>query len=344
MQVLNSSDEARTQRRETEPLSSPVIYFWSMVVFLALAGFAAAILGRQVFAAFSANPGLNGLIIGVAVVGVLLAFGQILRLRREVRWVNAFREGPTQAAAVKPPVLLSPMAGLIGNRRQGFALSPSSTRTMLDSMATRLDESRDIARYLIGLLVFLGLLGTFWGLLGTIGAITATIQSLDPGTTDAASVLSSVQEGLTAPLAGMGTAFSSSLFGLTGSMLVGFLDLQVGRAQNTFYVEVEDWLASVTDVGGDTPLGSSTMGGGSAGLDEMRLLTDKLNRIVEDQGTNPRTSAAMANLAESIQGLVQHMRSEQQMLRDFVEAQANEQRQMRTVLDRLSGVISRGKL
>lgn len=342
MQLLNSPRDETQERRATgvgaDRLSSPLVYLWSMLVFLALAAFVALILGRQVIAAFTTNPGLNGLIVGVLAVGTVLAFRQVLVLRREVRWVNAFRESAAEADRVKPPILLAPFSAMIGGRRAGLMLNTSSSRSILESIATRLDENRDVARYLIGLLVFLGLLGTFWGLLATIGSISTTIQTLDPGASDAASILNSVQQGLSAPLAGMGTAFSSSLFGLAGSMVLGFLDLQVGRAQNRFYTEIEDWLSSVTDVGADmaVPAGAAM---GAGGLEEMRLLSERLNRLVQEQGAGQRTSAAMASLAESIQGLVAHMRSEQQMLRDFVESQANEQRAMRGTLDRLSASI-----
>ena len=340
MQVLSSPQEdKRPAAIAPDRLSSPLVYLWSMLVFLALAAFLALILGRQVLSAFATNPGLNGLIIGVLAVGTLMALRQVLALRREIRWVNAFRDGAAEQERVKPPVLLAAMQALIGGRRSNLALNTASGRSILESVATRLDETRDVARYLIGLLVFLGLLGTFWGLLGTIGSISATIQSLDPSASDAGSVLNSVQAGLSGPLAGMGTAFSSSLFGLAGSMVLGFLDLQVGRAQNRFYTELEDWLSSITDVGADMvlPAGTSVTAGGT---EEMRLLSERLNRLVQDQGTGQRTSAAMAGLAESIQGLVQHMRSEQQMLRDFVENQASEQRAMRGVLDRLSSSIA----
>lgn len=343
MQVFSSpQEETRPEGFETDRLASPMVFFWSMVVFLALVGFVAAILSRQVAAAFTTNPGLNGLIAGVLGIGVLLALVQIIRLAREIRWVNAFRDGSSDFEALKDPILLAPMRALIGRRRQ-LSLSTQSMRAVLDSVATRLDETRDIARYLIGLLVFLGLLGTFWGLLGTIGSIGNTIQTLDPAGGDTASVLEALKAGLAAPLAGMGTAFSSSLFGLSGSLVLGFLDLQVGRAQNRFYTDLENWLSSVTDVGADMvlppPTGQAVAIGGS---DEMRALSEKLNRLVQDQSASPRTSAAMASLAESIQGLVQHMRSEQQMLRDFVEAQAGEQREMRTVLERLSKSIADG--
>ncbi len=323
-------------------LGSPLVFLWSMLVFLGLTGFVALILSRQVRSAFVTNPGLNGLIVGVLAVGILLGLGQIIRLAREVRWVNAFREGSGEFERMRDPVLLAPMRALIGRRRQ-LSLSTTSMRAVLDSVATRLDETRDIARYLIGLLVFLGLLGTFWGLLGTIGSIGSTIQNLDPAGGDATGVLNALKAGLAAPLAGMGTAFSSSLFGLSGSLVLGFLDLQVGRAQNRFYTELENWLSSVTDVGSDMllPPAMATVAGpaAAAGADEMRVLSDRLAKLVQDQASSPRTSMAMASLAESIQGLVQHMRSEQQLLRDFVEAQAGEQREMRVVLDRLSNAI-----
>ncbi|MEF2072964.1 flagellar motor protein MotA [Consotaella aegiceratis] len=340
MQVFSSPHDKTTRSGGFDPhrLSSPLVFLWSMLVFLALAGFVAAILWRQVSSAFVTNPGLNGLIVGVLGVGILLALVQVVRLSREVRWVNAFRDGDTEFEEMRGPVLLAPMRGLIGRRRQ-LSLSTMSLRSILDSVATRLDETRDISRYLIGLLVFLGLLGTFWGLLRTIGSIGSTIQALDPAGGDTASILDALKAGLVAPLSGMGTAFSSSLFGLSGSLILGFLDLQLGRAQNRFYTELENWLSSITDVGQDLLLGPGPVGHHRGEDDELRALTDKINRIVQEQAVSPRQSAAMASLAESIQGLVQHMRSEQQMLRDFVEAQAGEQRELRGVLDRLSRSI-----
>ncbi|KQT54429.1 flagellar motor protein MotA [Aureimonas sp. Leaf454] len=344
MKGFSSPQDGPTTRPggfDSDDLTSPMVFLWSMLVFMALAGFVAAVLGRQITTAFSTNPGLNGLIVGVLVVGVLLALIQIIRLAHEVRWVNAYRNGSDEFERMRDPVLLAPMRALIG-RRRSLALSTQSMRAVLDSVATRLDETRDIARYLTGLLVFLGLLGTFWGLLGTIGSIGDTIRTLDPGTGDTTSVLDSLKAGLSAPLAGMGTAFSSSLFGLSGSLVLGFLDLQIGRAQNRFYTELENWLSSVTDVGSDMLLPPGSIPAGPGG-EEMRMLADRLAKVVAEQGASPRTSAAMASLAESIQGLVQHMRSEQQLLRDFVETQAGEQREMRGVLERLSTAISTSK-
>ncbi|MER0237344.1 MotA/TolQ/ExbB proton channel family protein [Fulvimarina sp. MAC8] len=338
MKFFSSKTETDARPRAYDPtrLSSPMVFLWSMLVFLALVGFVVLILGRQVSQAFATNPGLNGLIVGVLFVGIILALLQVWRLSREVRWVNAYRDGDKNFNRMKDPVLLAPMRALIGSRRS-ISLSTTSMRSILDSIATRLDETRDIARYLIGLLVFLGLLGTFWGLLRTIGSIGATIQGLDPTGGDTASVLDALKAGLAAPLAGMGTAFSSSLFGLSGSLVLGFLDLQIGRAQNRFYTELENWLSSVTDVGSDMVLPPNQQGAVAAdGNEEFKRLTERLDRLVQDQSTYPKTSAAMANLAESIQGLVQHMRSEQQIMRDFVEKQADEQRELRQVLDRLA--------
>jgi len=311
-------------------LSSPQVFVLSMVIFLAIVAFIAAILTRQISAAFTTNPGLNGLILGVLIVGILLTFQQTVRLFREVRWVNSFRAG----SEVTDPVLLAPMKALL-SRSSTMALSTSSMRSMLDSIANRLDESRDIARYLTGLLVFLGLLGTFWGLLETIGSIGETIQSLDPGTGDTSSVLDALKAGLAAPLSGMGTAFSSSLFGLSGSLVLGFLDLQAGRAQTRFYTELENWLSSVTDLSSDIVVAD----GKGEKSDEIRALSERLRSMQESGGSSPRVATAMANLADGISGLVKNMRSEQQIMRDWVEAQSEEQKAMRRTLERLAETL-----
>ncbi len=333
MSFLNNLEAGETTNGfDPYKLSSPQVFLFSMLVFLAIVGFIAAILTRQITSAFSANPGLNGLIAGVLLVGILLAFGQVTRLFREVRWVNSFRVG----SEANDPVLLAPMKALL-SRAANAALSTSSMRTMLDSIATRLDESRDVLRYLVGLLVFLGLLGTFWGLLNTIGSIGDTIQSLDPGTGDASAVLEALKSGLSAPLSGMGTAFSSSLFGLSGSLILGFLDLQAGRAQTRFYTELENWLSSVTDLSSDTATSSATPRQTSS--DELKALGERLRVLQENGGSNPRVATAMANLADGISGLVKNMRNEQQIMRDWVEAQSQEQKALRTTLDRIAEAL-----
>lgn len=318
-------------------LSSPMSYFWTMVIFLILVGFAGAILFRQAHTAFLANPGLNGLILGVLLIGILLAFNHVISLRPEVRWFNSFRAAGSAEKAGREPVMLAPMRALIASSSSGV-LSTAALRSILDSIASRLDETRDTTRYLTGLLVFLGLLGTFWGLLGTIGSINTVIQGLDPGSGETADILNTLKESLSAPLTGMGTAFSSSLFGLSGSLILGFLDLQAGRAQNRFYTELENWLSSVTDVSSDFAV-AAVEGVSSGSTEELKLLSEQLVKISQEGGGTQRSTAAMANLAEGIQGLVRNMRTEQQMLRDWIEAQQEESRMLRRTLDKLSDKI-----
>jgi hypothetical protein len=329
MALFRFSTSGAVGSRDYDPyrLSSPRVFLMTMLIFLIITGFVAAILFRQLSHAFNENPGLNSLILGVLVVGVLLAIQQVGRLFREIQWVNSFRAGNETG----DPLLLAPMKELL-SRSSSTALTTSSLRSILDSLATRLDESRDTARYLIGVLIFLGLLGTFWGLLGTIASIGTTIQSLDPGSGSAADILDSLKAGLAAPLAGMGTAFSSSLLGLSGSLVLGFLDLQSGRAQNRFYTELENWLSSVTDLSSELP--GETIKGSSA--EEIRALSEKLRAVQETGGSNQRMAAAMANLADGISGLVKNMRSEQQIMRDWVEAQSDEQKELRATLDRIA--------
>lgn len=319
-------------------LTSPRVFLVVMILFLIIFGFLAAILYRQIVESFMTNPGLNGLILGVLLVGIVLALLQVLRLMPEVSWVNSFREGVAELEEKREPVLLAPMKALLGQSGANMSLTTGSMRSILDSIGTRLDESRDISRYLIGLLVFLGLLGTFWGLLGTIGSIGDTIRSLDPGSGNTNDVLDALKSGLGAPLDGMGTAFSSSLFGLAGSLVLGFLDLQAGRAQNRFYVELENWLSTVTDMNSDFAAAGNLAGGNS---EEIRAHLDQLSQNIQGGGSTQRTTAAMASLAEGIQGLVQHMRTDQQNLKAQLDAQAKQQEQMTQLMKKLDAFFER---
>ncbi len=317
--------------RDAQPLTPPRIYLIRMAVFLVLAGFIAFILYRQIWSAFMANPGLNGLILGLMGIGIILAIRQVWRLFPEVRWVNTLRQAEgglvPQAAS---PTLLAPMAALIANRSSRSALSVATTRSLLDSVGARLDESREILRYLAGLLVFLGLLGTFWGLIETVGSVGRIIASLRTGQ-DAAVLFDELKNALAGPLQGMGLSFSASLFGLAGSLVLGFLDLQAGQAQSRFYTELEDWLAiSTTDAGSELALRTG------AGGPDLTAVLNRLATTLNDSGSGRAATQAMANLAEGIQGLVQHMRAEQQMIRDWVEAQAAREKELKQVLDRLS--------
>jgi len=315
-------------------LSSPRIFLVRMVVFLILCALIVVVLSKQIWVAFLANPGLNALIIGVLLIGIALAFRQVVRLFPEVNWVNGFRLADPGLAVERPPVLLAPMAAILGDRIGRMAISQQMMRGILDSIAARLDEARDLSRYMTGLLIFLGLLGTFWGLIETVGSVGKVIEGLKVGG-DAGAIFDSLKEGLAAPLSGMGISFSSSLFGLAGSLVLGFLDLQTSQAQNRFYTDLEDWLSTtVHDLGGTVEGAAPAVGAAPSG--ELRLAIERLREAITDGGSNRASTTAMANLAEAIQGLVQHMRTEQQMIRDWVDGQAEQHREIRRLLEILA--------
>jgi len=322
--------------RDIDPfkLSSPRIFLIRMLVFLILCALLVVVLYRQIWAAFLANPGLNALIVGVLLIGIALSFRQVIRLYPEVNWVNGFRLADPGLAVERAPVLLAPMAALLGDRAGRMAISAQIMRGILDSIAARLDEARDISRYMTGLLVFLGLLGTFWGLIETVGSVGSVISKLNVGG-DAGSVFDSLKEGLAAPLGGMGISFSSSLFGLAGSLVLGFLDLQMSQAQNRFYTDLEDWLSTtVRDLGIDADARGAA-GAAPTGA-EIRMALERLRETIAGTGSSKEATNAMANLAESIQGLVRHMRTEQQMIRDWADSQAEQQREIKQLLERLA--------
>ena len=310
-------------------LSSPRVFLLRMLVFVVLCGLIAFLLQKQIQVAFMANPGLNGLIIGVLVIGIILSLRQVIRLYPEIAWVNNFRLADPGLTVERPPVLLAPMAAILGSRVGRMAVSAQLMRSMLDSIATRLDEARDISRYMTGLLVFLGLLGTFWGLIETVSSVGQVIQNLNVGS-DAAGMFDGLRSGLAAPLGGMGIAFSSSLFGLAGSLVLGFLDLQSSQAQNRFYTELEDWLSTTVYDQIADPI-AAAVGPGFSG--EIRGAIERLKDAINDTGSGKAATDAMANLAEAIQGLVHHMRGEQQMIRDWVDSQSEQHREIRKLLD-----------
>ncbi|HMI16556.1 MAG TPA: flagellar motor protein MotA [Bradyrhizobium sp.] len=325
---MPSSPPARSAMEvELNKLSSPRIFLVRMLVFLVLCALVMVVLYKQLVVAFFANPGLNALIGAVLLIGTILSFRQVLRLYPEVAWVNNFRISDPGLAVARHPKLLAPMAAILGGERTGrMTMSQQTMRHLLDSIATRLDEARDISRYMTGLLVFLGLLGTFWGLIETVGSVGKVIDGLKVGG-DAGALFDTLKEGLAAPLGGMGISFSSSLFGLAGSLILGFLDLQSSQAQNRFYTDLEDWLAStVREYSGE-----STAGGG-----ELQHAIERLRSTMEEGGGNRGTTAAMANLAEAIQGLVAHMRNEQQMIREWADGQGEQNREIKKLLERIA--------
>lgn len=324
-------------------LSRPQVFVWRMFLFVVLAAFIGAILYSHIVPAFMANPGLNGLILGVLFVGIIYVFQQVLRLYPEIRWVNSFRISDPGLATERPPVMLAPMAAMLRRRQGQAAVSPVVMRSILDSIASRLEESRDTTRYLIGLLIFLGLLGTFWGLLQTIQSVGLTISTLRADGSESAMIFEELKSGLEAPLKGMGTAFSSSLFGLAGSLILGFLDLQASQAQNRFYNELEEWLSGITEL---APEAVTAMHGTPAQLrfallDMQRSITDLGDKIERTSGANG-SEEAILELSKGIDRLVKQMRAEQKIVREWVDEQAQQQSELAAVLreqNQLAGAL-----
>jgi hypothetical protein len=236
-------------------MTRPHTYLIRMLLFLAAVAGLTGMLFDKLALAFANNPPLNGLIAAVLLAGIIWNLRQVIRLGPEVRWIEIFRLTPERAATAPPPTLLAPMASMLvarvdGHESRRLTLSAAIVRGMLDSLSSRLDESRELSRYTTGLLIFLGLLGTFWGLLLTVSSVSDVIGSLSVGSGDINAMFEQLKSGLARPLHGMGTAFSSSMFGLSGALVLGFLDLTAGQAQNRFFNELEEWLAVLTRVSG----------------------------------------------------------------------------------------------
>jgi hypothetical protein len=230
-------------------MSKPRYYLLMMVSFLGLVAGVCALLYIPLRRAFLANWGFNSVIFGALIIGIFLNFRRVVVLGPEISWISIFRTGTSGLSVAESPQLLKPLAKhLEGMHRDRFSLSALSLQTVLDGIRGRMDESREISRYVISLLVFLGLLGTFWGLLGTIGAVSSVVGGLEVGNRDFNLMFQTMKAGLQEPLKGMGTAFSSSLFGLGGSLILGFLDIQANHAQNRFFNELEEWLSGVTQL------------------------------------------------------------------------------------------------
>jgi hypothetical protein len=328
-------------RPQHRSLNTPGPFLRGMLVFLVLVSLLVAIISSQLVAAFWNNPLLNGLIIGVLLIGILRAFGQVARLYPEIRWVNAFRIADPGLAITHRPMLLAPMATMLRDRKGALSLSTTSMRSIMDSIGGRLDEARDTGRYLVGLLIFLGLLGTFWGLLETIQSVGQAIGTLDTKASDSVMVFEELKAGLAAPLKGMGTAFSASLMGLAGSLILGFLDLQTSHAHNRFYNELEEWLSGITELGGGTA-GSEQANRQLYGamFDMQRTLSalaDKLSAPAGSAGSDE----SVRELAKGVDQLVRQMRAEQKVVREWVDEQAVRQSEVATVLKDLAANISR---
>jgi hypothetical protein len=327
-------------------MSRPQQYLIRMAIFLAIVIIALAALSPQLADAFMANVMLNGLILGVLLLGIAYIFRQVVSLNPEIDWLKRLQAEskerliyPEALAAQTPPRLLGSMATMLSERRGRLTLSTLSMRAILDGISLRIEESHDISRYLIGLLIFLGLLGTFWGLLETVNAVGDTISGLTGTAAEPAALFEDLKRGLETPLSGMGTAFSSSLFGLGGSLVLGFLELQASQAHNRFVNDLEEWLSSVTRLSSGGPV--SETGDQSvpayiqALLEQTADSLDTLQRTVsrgeEDRATVNRN---INDLAERLSTLTDQMRTEQSVLMRLAETHS----QLQPVLSRLSEV------
>jgi hypothetical protein len=311
------------------------VLIW-MLGFLALIALAAAALLAPLRVAFGATPIFNGVILAVFAVGIVANLRHVLRLQREVRWIEALKRSNPDTR-LEPPVLLAPMAKMFGkSERKPQSLSTASMRSLLDSVYLRLEEQRDLSRYLIGLLIFLGLLGTFWGLLKTIGSVSEIIGGLTAGG-DALAMFDSLKTRLQAPLAGMATSFSTSLFGLAGSLVLGFVDLQAGRASNRFYTELEDWLSGMTKLssGGSALEGSeqSVPAYVQALLEQTADGLEKMQRALVDSERERRGgSEHLAELNRQLAKLGEQLARDARATAELNETQA----ELRTTLKQLA--------
>ena len=312
-------------------MTHPRNYLLRMIAFLVAVIALAALLSPVLMTAFLNNPALNSLILLVLLLGVLWNLGQVTRLSPEVAWVETFQQARQRLISQPAPRLLAPMANMLAARdeaaegRGRFTLSAGAMRSLLDGISSRLDESRELSRYMTGLLIFLGLLGTFWGLLKTVGAVSEVIGSMTVGSGDVNLLFEQLKSGLIKPIAGMGTAFSASMFGLAGALVLGFLDLTAGQAQNRFYNELEEWLAGLTRLSS----GALAEGDGSMPVYVQALLEqtaenmEHLQRVLtrgEERGA--QMGQALASLADRMATLSDTLRANQQLMLRVAESQA----------------------
>jgi hypothetical protein len=319
------------------------LLLWMVLGLVAILGLA-YLLWKQIYAAFLHNPALNSGIFVVLLIGIVYIFWQVIRLYREIAWIERLQRNELGARSGPEPHLLAPMAMMIRERTGRLSLSAIGLRSLLDSISARLDESRDISRYFIGLMVFLGLLGTFWGLLGTISGVAEAIGAISvSGGGDVTSLFAQLKQGLQGPLAGMGTAFSASLFGLSGSLLLGYLELLAGQAQNRFFNELEEWLSERTRLSG-----SAVTGDGDAPipvyiqalLEQTADNLENLQRIVgRGEESRMQVNAQMTTLLDRIGGLTDQLRAQAQLMVKLAESQT----EMRPVIARLAETIQGGR-
>lgn len=323
--------------RVTRP-TGPILF---MLGFLVLVGVVAYFLAQTIGTVFNANPYLNGLILLVLAVGILYTFWQVNRLRMCIDWIDAFISERPGFEVIEPPRLLVSMAGMLRDRETRKSLSPTIVRAILDSIATRLDESREIVRYIASLMIFLGLLGTFWGLSITVPLVVETISNLAPEDgVDASEVFQRLVTNLGGQMRGLGTAFASSLLGLAGSLILGFLEILSGQAQNRFYRELEEALSQITRI--DRSEGGGGGGGGflaetlERNFETMDELTAQLS-TAEHRGTiaNDRLESA----AESLALVAERMQANNDATREMIDSQNAMRAALETATERNKGVL-----
>ncbi|WP_323769393.1 biopolymer transporter ExbB [Antarctobacter sp.] len=296
---------------EAEPqFTQPVRQVILMLAVLGLSGFGGFLALPRVLPVFQSNPYLNGFILFVFVVGVLACFWQVAQLMVSVRWIERFTARGDQGVRAVPPRLLAPLAALLRRRRdKRMQITTTSTRSILDSVAQRIDEAREITRYIVSLLIFLGLLGTFYGLATVVPALVETIQSLAPQDGETGTdAFARLMSGLEGQLGGMGVAFASSLLGLACSLIVGLLELFAGHGQNRFYRELEEWLSSITRLGFSSDSEGPDLGAAGLVLDQMAEQMERLQRLfVESEQGRSEVDARLAQLADSVERMTERI-------------------------------------
>jgi hypothetical protein len=312
-------------------MTRPNTYLIRMAVFLVAVLVVAAVLSGVLLTAFGNNPVLNSLILLILLIGIGWNLRQVTRLAPEVTWLETYQNERPRLVSLPSPKLLAPMANMLATReaqsrtdQPRLTLSTTAMRSLLDGIASRLDESRELSRYMTGLLIFLGLLGTFWGLLKTVGAVSDVIGSMSVGSGDLNALFEQLKSGLARPLAGMGTAFSASMFGLSGALVLGFLDLTAGQAQNRFFNELEEWLAGLTRLSS----GVLAEGEGSMPVYVQALLEQTAENMenlqhILSRGEDSRSQSNQAVLAltEHIATLADSTRTSQHLMLRIAEAQ-----------------------
>ena len=308
-------------------MTKPTSYLVRMILFCLVVYGGAAAISPELAHFYMANPVVNSVIVLVELFGVFWNLRQVLRLYPEVTWVEDFRRARQKLEQAAPPVLLAPMARMLHGRADGerrFTLSGQALRTILDGISSRLDESRELSRYITGVMIFLGLLGTFWGLLHTVSSVAAVINGMTLSGGDVNAMFAQLKAGLAKPLDGMGTAFSASMFGLSGALILGFLDLTAGQAMNRFFNELEEWLAGLTRLStgaighdGETPMPVYVQ----ALLEQTAENMDSLQRVLT-RGEEGRSqgNAALVALNERMSTLADTLRTNHHLMVKLAEA------------------------